>query len=82
MCVSTVYSVLSRTLWTKPQSFYSGVIRTHDICDSRAVSLFGYQVDASLILSEARSSYLKLEQIDVVMLQTIVYEDIETLFIL
>ena len=39
---STVYSVLSRVLWKKSQAFYSGGIRTHDLCNSRAVS---YQLD-------------------------------------
>ena len=40
-CVSTLYSVLSRDLWKKSQAFYSGGIRTHDPCNSRAVS---YQI--------------------------------------
>ena len=34
MCVSTVYSVLSRALWKKSQAYYSGGIRTHDLCSS------------------------------------------------
>ena len=44
MCVySTVYSVLSPSLVkTTSQAYYSGWIRTHDPCDSRAVS---YQLD-------------------------------------
>ena len=43
MCVSTVYSVLSRALWKKKsQACYLGGIWTHDLCNSRAVS---YQLD-------------------------------------
>ena len=40
MCVSTVYSVLSCEKIS--QACYSGRIRTHDPCNSRAVS---YQLD-------------------------------------
>ena len=43
MCVSTVYSVLTRVLWKKKsQACYSGGIRTHSHWNDRAVS---YQLD-------------------------------------
>ena len=42
MWVSTVYSVLTRVLWEKSQAYYWGWIRTHDLCNFRAVS---YQLD-------------------------------------
>ena len=43
MCVSTVYSVLSpESCEQMSQACYSGGIRTHDPCNSRAVS---YQLD-------------------------------------
>ena len=43
MCVSTVYLVLSRAVWTKQsEAYFSGGIRTHDLCNFRAVS---YQLD-------------------------------------
>ena len=39
MCVSSVYSVLTRALWkNKSQGYYLGGIRTHECCNSRAVS--------------------------------------------
>ena len=37
MCVSTVYSVLARVLWKNSQAYYSGGIRTHNLCIFRAV---------------------------------------------
>ena len=44
MRVSTVYSVLSRALCKKLQTYYSDGIRTHDLCNSRVVS--SWQVTA------------------------------------
>ena len=41
-CVSTVYSVLSKSCEKISQAYTSGGIRTHDPCNSRAVS---YQLD-------------------------------------
>ena len=42
MCASTVYLVLSRVLWKNIIGMLLGGIRTHDPCNSRAVS---YQLD-------------------------------------
>ena len=32
MCGNTVYSALSQLMWDKSQAYYSGEIRTHDLC--------------------------------------------------
>ena len=46
MCVSTVYSILTRVLWKKKsQAYYSGGIRTQDLCNSRAVSYWVKSAD-------------------------------------
>ena len=42
MCVALYTQYFPRVLWKKSQAFYSGGIRTHDPCNSRAVS---YQLD-------------------------------------
>ena len=37
MCVSTVLSTFPQVLWkTKPQAYYSGGIRTHDLCNFKS----------------------------------------------
>ena len=39
MSVALYTQYFPRVLWTKSQAFYSGGIRTHDPCNSRAVSV-------------------------------------------